>query len=508
MEISPSQLLTALASSPQTRSLDNLESGQVITATVSRLISPELAEIRIGQSVVQAKLTEVLQEGQQLRLQVQRSGDTTQLRVIEQAVTEVDTLTNALRTAIPKQTALAPVLSRLIQLVSNTPEKTTDLSNESRTLIKNLLDSLPTRQSVRQPANIQQSIRQSGILLEHTLQSTNQGNVDIASGLKSDLKAQLLRIAASLKQAAAVSTQTSQQTSAQPGRTTVSSTTPAPAGTQTTTNTTNPQTAVPTDTSQNASTRAAQQTAESASPTGRQAAESGNAPANSLTSRAATSQQPLPDTQLKDTARAAPVNPLPPSGISESETDTSRAQQILRAHYTPGTQHSSNPATQRPELLNTLLHSKNLADDIDAAIARITMHQLNTIHADESNRPALILELPIQNQEKVDSFQLRIEEEDHNSETPAHERLWRVSLDFNLENLGRCYAIITVRNEHVTTDLWSENENTTRLFSQHSGLLNAALAGAGLSVTRVQCHTGNPPSATITTHKSLLNIKV
>jgi hypothetical protein len=505
MEISPSQLLSALASSPQTRSLDHLQSGQVITATVSRIISSELAEIRIGQAVVQAKLTEVLQEGQQLKLQVQRSGDITQLKVIEQAVTKTDTLTDALRTAIPRQTALAPVLSRLVQLATNASEKSAELSNESRTLIKTLIDSLPTQQSVRQPVNVQQAVRQSGILLEHTLQGANTSQTDIASALKADLKAQLLRIAASLKQAAASGTSPAQQT-ATTGKsaqgTATGTSTPASVTTTTAGATGN------SPGQSNAATTAAAKP-DTPVPVNQQATAATSEKANPAATRLAAGQTPLPDAPAKDAPRTLQTGALPPVDASQAEADAGKTQQLLHTHYAANKQAGAgSPASQRADLLNAVLHNKNLADDVDAAVARIQMHQLNTIHTDDSNRPALILELPVQNQEKVDSFQLRIEQDEHTGDVPPHERLWRVSLDFNLEQLGRCYAIITVRNEHVTTDLWSENENTTQLFSQHSELLNAALASAGLSVTRVQCHTGNPPSTTLTTHKSLLNIKV
>jgi len=541
MEITPSQLLSALSSQSASRSVANLETGQVITATVSKLLAPNLAELRIGQSTVQAKLTEVVQQGQQLRLEVQRQGETTQLRVVNQTAAEVDTLTNALRTALPKQTPLAPILTRLVQLTQTPLANNPVISDKVKNLIQDLVNQLPRKENLRQPQAVQQAIRQSGLFFESSLKQNSQKPSSLTQLFNTDLKARLLQISQALQQAGG---NARSATPANPSPAAGSGRPAAPTSGQTQPATTASSTSTPTASRPvgspitNPVTGQRQNTSLSTASNNNIPKPATSQPVNSVSSKPVTVQsQNIPTAAtttakptVPSTATPAADKPLLPASLTAqgrtgSAPTTSTPNPALaplpgqasvltdkgiptRPGVTTG---QPSPATANPsprsDVPVNLIQVQQLADDIDAAVARIQMHQLNTVHAEETMRPTLIIELPVNNQEKVETFQLRIEQQDADENTPAHERLWRVSIDFDIEHLGHCLAVITVKGEHVTTDIWADSSTTTELFQQHSETLNAALTAAGLSVTRLQCHTGTPPSSTITTHKSLVNIQ-
>jgi len=107
----PLTSLTLTGSAPDLRAwqVGQLLQAQVVTGTVNNQVT-----LRIGQTTIEAQTQTALAPGQTLTVQVVRLGDQPILKVMPQAPPALnDPLAAALRTALPKQTGLAPLLANL-----------------------------------------------------------------------------------------------------------------------------------------------------------------------------------------------------------------------------------------------------------------------------------------------------------------------------------------------------------------------------------------------------------
>jgi len=114
------------------------------------------------------------------------------------AVTDAETLTQALRAALPRQQPLAPLLADLAALVaqagSKPPQGVPGLIVE---LARGILAELPTAPQASTPEGLKQALRQSGTFLEAGLARPPVASEQPPA--PADLKAGLLRLAAELR---------------------------------------------------------------------------------------------------------------------------------------------------------------------------------------------------------------------------------------------------------------------------------------------------------------------
>ncbi len=129
----------------------------------------------------------------------------------------------------------------------------------------------------------------------------------------------------------------------------------------------------------------------------------------------------------------------------------------------------------------------------EGALARLQLSQIASLPSEQQPQRLWSLELPVQQDQRTDLFQLRIEEEApgtaRDSATP-----WSVMLAFDLPSLGPVHARILVNGPQVSATLWAEHPSTAALFNAQLEELRAGLQRAGMLVGRIACTEGSPTS--------------
>lgn len=188
----PLPSLTLTGSAPDLRAwqVGQLLQAQVVSGTVNNQVT-----LRIGQSMIEAQTQTSLAPGQTLTVQVVRLGDQPILKVLPQQAPPAlaDPLSAALRTALPKQTGLAPLLANLGLLAqsagagSTPPPLPATVLQAAAQIYRDLSDS----HQAATARGLQQAIRDTGLFLESKLaQLTRGGNAELGT----DFKAALLRL--------------------------------------------------------------------------------------------------------------------------------------------------------------------------------------------------------------------------------------------------------------------------------------------------------------------------
>ena len=133
-----------------------------------------------------------------------------------------------------------------------------------------------------------------------------------------------------------------------------------------------------------------------------------------------------------------------------------------------------------------------LSRQVDAALARVQISQLNSVPSGDGNGQYWLLELPLRAGDQVDSFQLRIQTEDEQHPATDLAAGWSVMLSFNLEGLGPMYARLAMAGDRLSANLWAEQEHTVSLLEHYHGLLQQQFASVGLGATDVAVRAGRP----------------
>ena len=165
--------------------------------------------------------------------------------------------------------------------------------------------------------------------------------------------------------------------------------------------------------------------------------------------------------------------------------------------------HDHPVETARPRLQNITLREEAIqlfSRQLESSLTQLQQQQLHHLHEAQSGRPLWTLELPIRDGQNIDLFELRIEE-DTSSDTPAEakKKIWNVTLQFDLEGLGKVKAHIKMQNEHISTRFYSDNPQTLTLFNTHLDYLRNRFNYNGLQVDSIDCAraslTGNTPES-------------
>jgi len=164
-------------------------------------------------------------------------------------------------------------------------------------------------------------------------------------------------------------------------------------------------------------------------------------------------------------------------------------------------QHGGNPTPARAEgndATEALLNQ--LGKLLSGGLARIQLNQLDAAGArhlagaDNSQPvPTWVFELPLQGQRGADGLHVRIEQ--HRQQREGRQRSqWTVNIGFDLHELGKLAATLTIVERSVAATLWSEREAMHRAVRTEVEHLRTGLEQAGVKVTEVQCRLGLPPA--------------
>ncbi len=173
------------------------QSGQILLALVLKT-TPEqmLLNIQGNQASVARPPDLSLQAGDRLSLEVIKNAPQLQLKLIEITPAATTTSNRALRTSLPRQQPLPPLLAN-IEYLSRNPAATHQLDKGVRAAARQLYYQLPTVENLRQPTALKQALALSGVFLEHNLQSSTQTG---SPNIQQDTRTSLLRLSTQLQQ--------------------------------------------------------------------------------------------------------------------------------------------------------------------------------------------------------------------------------------------------------------------------------------------------------------------
>jgi len=164
--------------------------------------------------------------------------------------------------------------------------------------------------------------------------------------------------------------------------------------------------------------------------------------------------------------------------------------------------------------LMSLLSAKSLPEElhkqVDSALARIQLNQLNSLQGSDHNHQAFLMEVPVRDKEGIDVFSFKITEEEKRKEDRSTSGLWSIKLSFNLNRLGTIHAKLVLGGEQIKASLWADEQETFELIQNHLDLLRQRLTDVDFIDPKVMCFRGNPESENNLSCKfnELLNIEI
>lgn len=176
--------------------------------------------------------------------------------------------------------------------------------------------------------------------------------------------------------------------------------------------------------------------------------------------------------------------PGQPNPVSDKNIQT---QQPNRPPAVPAAQASLQNITQREEAMQTFLRQ------IESSLTHMQQTQLNTLNESQAQagRPLWLMELPIKNGQDIDLFELRISQDESAQQKDKAKKIWNVTLKFDLNGLGKIKAHITMQNDLISAQFYSEEAKILSLFRENFELLRAKLKCNGLTVGKIECAHAN-----------------
>lgn len=431
MEINPNLQTSGLRSDASPAEVRNWRVGQVLNAVATTADRGGSADLRIGGQTYQAQVPFTVRPGDRMLLEVIRTGTTPLLRPVG-AERSPDPVQAALRTALPRQGTLPPLLANVAQVATQQqpPSIPAAVTEAARTLFQHLSSPRDTATAT----GLRQALQNAGGQLEAKLARAAAGRAD-AGPVGQDFKAGLLRLRD------AVQTALRQ---------------PLPEVTRTTP----------------------------------QSAEAVRLP-QARTMPLASQSAPMPPAP---TANKPQVTVAAPPTAGPTQTQGRSAPPLLppltNTQPQPQARVAPFPLLLEPaKLLQGLLHQ------VEASLARLQLHQLASQPVDGEQRQVWLLELPIRRDQTVDVMHLRIEREEDSPDQKNRRNGtgWTVKVAFDLEGLGPVQARVGLHSGMVSTAFWTERSDTHELFHQHLSELRRHMQAAGLDVGGISCQLGSAP---------------
>lgn len=136
-------------------------------------------------------------------------------------------------------------------------------------------------------------------------------------------------------------------------------------------------------------------------------------------------------------------------------------------------------------------HLRALGDTLDGALARIAVNQLQLSQVD-TGPVAFSVELPMR-QADGDYRPVELDFEREAPGEAGEAPLTTVVLRMQPPELGLMTAVLRLRGEHLSTELWAEQPATRALLYNESDRLAAQLRGAGLDASGITIGREPPP---------------
>lgn len=218
MDILPTLLSTSFTTKTALTILPQLLLGQTVNATVTARQPNNTLILQINNQQIEAKTNtdKPINIGEQLKLFVEKKGDPTVLRVIQQNVPEavIENRQQLLRENLPKQQSMEKLTQLISQITNNTKNVVKALPVPIEKQMQKLIENLPTKSNLKNETQLKTVIKNSGIFLETKLISevfnkktlnkpeSNKSSITLVqtnqNPITKDLKANLLQLAASI----------------------------------------------------------------------------------------------------------------------------------------------------------------------------------------------------------------------------------------------------------------------------------------------------------------------
>ncbi len=130
----------------------------------------------------------------------------------------------------------------------------------------------------------------------------------------------------------------------------------------------------------------------------------------------------------------------------------------------------------------------------EGSLARVHLNQLASLPGEDSSRQVWQFEVPIRHQEHIDSFLIRLEQEQARGGGDDAKPIWYVTLNFDIEPLGPVTAKISMRDDEVSAIFLAEKAESAELFNNRMAELSQAFAESGLSVGQLFARQGKTQS--------------
>lgn len=469
MDITTLRPASTTLSAPQIRqAVDTWRVGQVLEARVVSSTSTGSVTLKVGDLVLttQGPLPERLLQGT-LQLQVQSAGPQPTLKVVTPALPQEPATAEALRRALPRQLPLPPLLANLAGFTARPPPSLAALPPPVIAALEQLMAAIPDTKQLASASGVARAFQDSGLFLERKLRGGDRTAED--KNLAHDFKAALLRTVAALRSAA-----------------------PAPPP-------------LP----------AADKNAASAA-------------ANGLPVAAATARNPeAPPSTPPSAANPMPTNLRAVTGTVLASGDTAGDDVHLASSPSSSPRPSIPPSsTALPPLRGAALMPqaraepsiagglapelvlRQLAEQLEGAVARITAAQASQLPSEENPRPlAWTFELPVRHQSQLDVLGVHIERDAAHDQQKNTTHGWTVTLSFDFPETGAFYAQLKVLGNMVTCRFTAEREQTWQRLQQELKRLDQSLRDAGLEVGELRARQGTMPRAEPSHLSPLLDLR-
>ena len=166
----------------------------------------------------------------------------------------------------------------------------------------------------------------------------------------------------------------------------------------------------------------------------------------------------------------------------------------------PPLPHRDAPPTPQPRVrlnepitLNPGSMQETLRQLGEAALARLTLHQISAALHAQDGRACWLVEIPVRWGEQLDILHMRIEAERRGAKRDKHHR-WNAKLALDLPGLGALQIHVTAGNNQISSVFWAERKSTANLLREKLPQLKLALEDRGLTASALVCREGVPPA--------------
>lgn len=449
----------------------NLRAGQLLQGKYIAKDSDGLSTLKVGNTLLQAKLSQTLNPGEKILLEVIKTGTKPVMRLYTNQAPEKlnpSLVSGAIKQNIANQNS-ATLLLNTIQLVQKNSPLYNQLPLNIRHLMKKLLTQVTPANQIVTPAGVKKAFQNSGLLLERRLFGTQQSNSTMNTSsldqtLKLDFKASLLQLKQQLTLASS---------------------------TVNTAKTNQSESKLRYDSYQDIRNT------------------------NDGKLLKATPQIVLSNTRplsptidlLKLTTASTHTNSLNSdvSGVYKSIAYGYTLPRVTASHYgfslKPLLRNSTpypvgsfkNTFNISPEKLAASYQGliTQLLKMVDASLARINVAQLSSTTVDTDNKQVWLFDIPLikENQKEHDLIQVKIDVEKENGDDNKN-RLWTVQLALDLNTLGPLQAKISLQDNKVQAHFKSSDPLQQQLIEEHLDILRDKLNTAGLLVEKLICTQG------------------